>query len=112
MNYPRLRDLREDKDLTQEYIAKLINISVRQYGLYERGKADIPLEKAVILAKFYNVSLDYIAGLTNDKLGLTRSALSNTETKLIKKFNALSENGKARILERFDVIEEQEKIIK
>ena len=108
MNYPRLRDLREDKDLTQECIAKLIDISVRQYGLYERGKADIPFEKAVILAKFYNVSLDYVAGLTNDKLGLTRSALSNAETKLIKQFNALSENGKARILERIDVIEEQE----
>lgn len=108
MFYPRLRDLKEDKDLKQSTVAKLINSSENQYGRYERGENDIPLEKALILADYYNVSLDYIAGRTNDKKGLTRSEMSDVETELIKKFRSLSEGGKNRILERLDVILETE----
>ena len=62
MVYPRLRDLREDADLTQKQAADLIGVSTNHYGKYERGETDIPLEKAVILANYYHVSLDYIAG--------------------------------------------------
>ncbi|MBR1529695.1 MAG: helix-turn-helix transcriptional regulator [Oscillospiraceae bacterium] len=65
--YPRLKDLKEDADLTQKQVADLIGVSMNHYGKYERGETDIPLEKAVILAKYYNVSLDYLAGLTNEK---------------------------------------------
>lgn len=65
--YYRLRDLREDKDLKQENIAKILDITQQQYSLYERGDREIPLNKAITLAKFYKVSLDYIAGLTNKK---------------------------------------------
>ena len=67
MLYPRLRDLREDADLTQKQAADLINVSMNHYGKYERGETDIPLEKALILAKYYNVSLDYLAGVTKFK---------------------------------------------
>lgn len=108
MFYPRLRDLKEDKDLKQSIIAKLINSSENQYGRYERGENDIPLEKALILANYYNVSLDYIAGRTNDKRGLTRSELSDVETDFIKKFRSLSESGKGKIIERLEIILEQE----
>ena len=62
--YQRLRDLKEDADLTQKQVAELIGVSPNHYGKYERGETDIPLEKAVILAKYYHVSLDYLAGLT------------------------------------------------
>ncbi|MDE5753757.1 MAG: helix-turn-helix transcriptional regulator [Oscillospiraceae bacterium] len=65
--YQRLRDLKEDADLTQKQVAELIGVSTNHYGKYERGETDIPLEKAVILAKHYHVSLDYLAGLTNYK---------------------------------------------
>lgn len=67
MLFPRLRDLREDKDLKQENIATLLNITQQQYQLYESGKRTIKPELLIQLAKFYDVSLDYIVGLTNSK---------------------------------------------
>ncbi|MBE6727855.1 MAG: helix-turn-helix transcriptional regulator [Ruminococcaceae bacterium] len=62
----RIRDLREDKDLSQEKIAKIIKTTQQQYSKIETGKSDISGEKLILLAKFYNVSADYILGLTND----------------------------------------------
>ena len=67
--YQRLRDLREDQDITQKNIASILGITTQQYSLYERGNREIPFHHAITLAKFYNVSLDYIAGLTNNKKG-------------------------------------------
>ena len=61
--YQRLRDLREDADKSQEDIARIIGTSQSYYAQYENGKRAIPFERMVILAKYYNVSLDYIAGL-------------------------------------------------
>lgn len=61
----RLKDLREDNDLSQEKIAKLLKITRPQYSLYETGKRDIPVDLLRVLAKFYNTSLDYIVGDTN-----------------------------------------------
>ena len=63
----RLKDLREDRDLTQTQVAKVIGTSQQHYGKYESGKIVIPFDRAVMLAEFYNVSLDYIAGRTNTK---------------------------------------------
>ena len=63
--YQRLRDLREDKDLTQKAVASVLEITTQQYSLYERGDREIPFHHVITLAKFYHVSLDYIAGLTN-----------------------------------------------
>ncbi|MBO5354440.1 MAG: helix-turn-helix transcriptional regulator [Clostridia bacterium] len=61
--YQRLRDLREDADKSQAEIAKMIGTSQSYYAQYENGKRAIPFERVVILAKYYNVSLDYLAGL-------------------------------------------------
>lgn len=66
-HYKRIRDLREDNDLTQNVIAAELGITIQQYSLYERGEREIPFHHVITLAKFYNVSLDYIAGLTNKK---------------------------------------------
>lgn len=66
-NYQRLRDLREDKDLNQTQLAIVIGTSQSYYAQYENGKRQIPFDRIIELAKFYNVSTDYIAGLTNDK---------------------------------------------
>ena len=67
MYLKRLKDLREDNDLKQQDIANVLKIKQQQYSLYETGKRDLPFELAIILAKFYNTSLDYIAELTNNK---------------------------------------------
>ena len=63
--YQRLRDLREDKDEKQESIARVLKITRQQYQLYESGKRELPMHHFVVLAKYYNVSLDYLAGLIN-----------------------------------------------
>ncbi|MBE6941020.1 MAG: helix-turn-helix transcriptional regulator [Ruminococcaceae bacterium] len=65
--YSRIKDLREDKDLVQKEVAEILNITTQQYSLYERGDREIPFHHAITLANFYHVSLDYIAGLTNNK---------------------------------------------
>lgn len=61
--YQRLRDMREDADKKQEDIAIVLNITRQQYQLYESGKREMPMHLFMILAKYYNVSLDYLAGL-------------------------------------------------
>ena len=61
MNYQkRLRDLREDRDLTQEDIARLLGTSQTMYARYERGASELPIRHLVALAEFYKVSTDYI----------------------------------------------------
>lgn len=65
--YPRLRDLREDSDLSIRKLADLIHMQRTTYYNYETGKRELPFELAITLANYYNVSLDYIAGITNDK---------------------------------------------
>ncbi|MCQ2434941.1 MAG: helix-turn-helix domain-containing protein [Oscillospiraceae bacterium] len=67
MHFPRLRDLREDKDLNQTQIATLLHTSQTVYSRYERGYQTIPIEHLLILADFYAVSTDYILGRTNKK---------------------------------------------
>lgn len=67
MYFPRLRDLREDKDMNQTQIAKLLFTSQTVYSRYERGVLTIPVEHLLILADFYGVSTDYILGRTNNK---------------------------------------------
>lgn len=61
-----LKELREDNDLKQSYIAKLINCATYTYQRYEYGVLLIPIDKLIILADFYDVSTDYILGRTND----------------------------------------------
>lgn len=63
----RIRDLREDADLTQKEIAELLLCDQSLYSKYERGERALPLELAVQLADFYKVSLDYLAGRTDKK---------------------------------------------
>ena len=61
----RIRDLREDKDLTQEAVSKLLKTSQSYYAQYENRKRPLPTEPLITLCKFYDVSSDYILGFTN-----------------------------------------------
>lgn len=65
--YRRIRDLREDKDLTQTQMARLLNMSQTGYSKYETGENDIPTEILIKLSKIHNVSIDYILGQTDKK---------------------------------------------
>ena len=65
--YKRIRDLREDADMTQVQIAKILNCSQRVYSNYECGDIDIPTEILIKLANFHDVSVDYILGRTNKR---------------------------------------------
>lgn len=64
--YRRLRELKEDKDLTQAQISKILNMSQTGYSKYETGENDVPTKILIELAKYYNVSVDYILGITNE----------------------------------------------
>lgn len=64
--YQRIRDLREDRDLKQKQLAEYLNCSQQVYSNYELGQRDIPTDVLIKLALYYNVSLDYILGLTNN----------------------------------------------
>ncbi len=64
--YKRIRDLREDKDLNQTQVAKVLGMSQTGYSKYETGENDIPTEILIKLANFYKVSVDYILELTDN----------------------------------------------
>lgn len=72
--YPRLRDLREDKDLTQTELVQILGMHKTTYTNYEQGKRDIPFSLAIRLAEFYNVSLDYIAGLITEPIPIEKKS--------------------------------------
>ena len=65
--YRRIRDLREDRDLTQQQLAELLHISQTTYSRYESGVLDIPSSSRIELARFYRTSVDYLLGLTDVK---------------------------------------------
>ena len=64
-HYQRLRDLREDADKSQTEIAEVLGLLQQQYSKYETGKRELPMHHFITLARYYNVSLDYLAGLTD-----------------------------------------------
>ncbi len=61
----RLKDLREDAEKTQAEIASLLNVSQTAYSKWEKGQRDITIENLIILAKYYNVDMNYITGISN-----------------------------------------------
>jgi len=63
----RIRDIREDRDITQKQIVEYLMCDQSLYSKYERGEREIPLRMLIALAKYYDVSLDYLAGMTNVK---------------------------------------------
>ena len=64
--YRRIRDLREDRDLKQRQLAEFLNCSQQVYSNYELGQRDIPTDVLIQLSAFYNVSVDYLLGLTSN----------------------------------------------
>lgn len=73
MIYKRIKELREDRDLFQKDIALVLNITQRNYSYLETGKTDIPTDILAKLAIFYDTSIDYLLGLTNQNLPYPRA---------------------------------------
>ena len=71
--YVRIRSLREDNDLTQKAIGKILNMSQTGYSKYETGENDVPSKILIQLAIYYNTSVDYILGITDEKNPYPRS---------------------------------------
>ena len=85
-HYQRIRDLREDSDLTQQQLCERLQMHKTTYTNYEQGKHTVPLDFALTLADFYDVSIDYIAGRTQFRHSMYREALSEDEQLLHKVF--------------------------
>ena len=98
-HYPRIRDLREDSDKKQSDLAEYLGTTVQYYGLYEKGANEISFERAIMLAKYYNVSLDYIAGITNDKRGLAASDLTKEQQAICNCANTMTDSEKSRTVD-------------
>jgi len=67
MKFKRIKDLREDHDMLQRDIARLLGISQQYYSEYEKGNRTIPIVHLITLAKFYGTSIDYMVGLSDEK---------------------------------------------
>ena len=68
----RIRDIREDNDLTQQQIAEILGTSQTMYARYERGANELPIRHLIRLAEYYRLSTDYLLGLTNGKETLSK----------------------------------------
>lgn len=73
----RIRDLREDRDLNQKQLARILNISQQQYSRYESGLSEMTYEQLKTLANYYNTSIDYILCLTDEKKSYPASILND-----------------------------------
>ena len=96
--YNRIKDLREDSDKTQQELADYLGTSSQHYGKYELGNAEIPFERAILLAKYYNVSLDYIAELTDIKRSPAVPAGKGAAQELLGELDALSESDRETLV--------------
>lgn len=96
-NYQRIRDLREDSDMTQKQVAEKLYMHLTQYRRYETGESELPMNIAVNIADMYQVSLDYIAGRSVHKKGDEQPEFFRDELKLINIFRQLSERKKGKL---------------
>lgn len=92
--YQRIKDLREDNDKTQADIAEYLGITAQYYGKYEKGEREIPFSRAIQLAEYYEVSLDYLAGRKKHKI---KQSLNDDEIELLNNWNRLSERNKGKV---------------
>ncbi len=92
--YKRIRDLREDSDKTQTEIAEYLGTTAQYYGKYEKGERELPFMRAIQLAEYYGVSLDYLAGRHHCKNG---QSLDEDEQNLLHSWHCLSERDKGKV---------------
>lgn len=98
----RLRDVREDSDLKQTDMAEILKTTQANYSRWENGTEFIPLKKLTIFCNYFNVSMDYVIGLTRDKIGNGKHELNNTiignNLKSLKRSKELTQNDLAELV--------------
>ena len=99
----RLRDLRDEHELTQVKVAKLLGVSQAAYQRYESGDRAVPDEVKIFLAQYYNVTIDYLLGKTNDRASAIISDLDNKKVK----YADLTEAQK-KMINRMDELSDEE----
>ncbi len=102
--YRRIRELREDSDKTQREIAEYLGTPYQYYAVYEKGGSEISFERAIALAKYYNVSLDYIAGLTDIKQNAAVNRIPDNEQALIDLLDGLTVPEKQQFSELLNAL--------
>lgn len=102
--YRRIRELREDSDKTQREIAEYLGTPYQYYAVYEKGGSEISFERAIALAKYYNVSLDYIAGLTDIKQNAAVNRIPDNEQALIDLLDDLTVSEKQQFSELLNAL--------
>ncbi len=101
--YERIRNLREDRDLTQKQVADALFMQLTQYRRYESGERELPLELAITLSEFYNVPIDYIAG-SSDKITVSDESLTAEEKQLLYNYRSLSEKDKKNLVDISEIL--------
>ena len=109
MVFTKIRDLREDRDMTQAQAAEKLFIHVTQYRRYETGERAIPLETAVRIAQLFGVSLDYLAGVTSYDSLAVQGELSDNEKELLTLYRRMNGENRGRLLERADFLVSSQK---
>lgn len=92
--YRRIRDLREDSDKTQTDLAEYLGTTAQYYGKYEKGERELPFSRAIELADYYNVSLDYLADRKTPPSAL---GITDDEQLLLNSWAILSERSKGKV---------------
>ena len=105
--YQRIRDLREDSDLTQKQVAEKLYMHLTQYRRYESGESEVPLNIAISIADLYDVSLDYIAGRSIHRHGNAAPEFTADEIELIDRFRSLGERDKGKAEMYVQMLSEQ-----
>lgn len=92
-----IRGLREDLDLTQADVAAFLKTTPQYYGKYESGEREIPITRAIELSSFFDVSMDYLTGLSKIKKPYTSVICDEYELELLSSYRALSVRNKGRV---------------
>ncbi len=95
--YRRIRDLREDADKTQSDIAKYLETTAQYYGKYESGERELPFYRAIALAEYYDVSLDYLAERTGFPNGKAQPELTAQQLSIAEQYALLTEKNKGKM---------------
>ena len=105
--YQRLRDLREDNDRSQSEIAEILNTSREQYSRWESGKRELPVHNFIALARYYSVSLDYLAGLVSEPRKLECTEPYMCYYKRLRELRKNNGKSQSEISEILNTLQEQ-----
>ena len=103
-----MRELREDHDLKQADVAKVLSVSQQYYSKYETGQNELPVRHLITLAKFYNISADYLLGITDFSTAIQNANPDTPMKKLINDISELNDTSLAAVRDYVDLLQLRE----